>query len=63
MPVISALSNAEFASLTLIASGPLLDPSIPESHLLNLKGLGYIEVLHGRFQATVSGLFRVASGT
>jgi hypothetical protein len=56
------LSLEEFNSLALIGSGPFLGPSIPEDHLIKLAGLRYIHVLHGCFEATVSGQLRIAGG-
>jgi hypothetical protein len=57
-----ALSSAEFASLATIASGPLLGFPIPSAHLLKLAGMKYIVVVVGGYDATATGLLRIASG-
>jgi hypothetical protein len=56
------LSAAEFASLEQIGAGHFLGVTIPSDHLLKLIGLRYIEAVHGHYEATTAGRFRIASG-
>ena len=55
------LSVAEFTSLERIASRRPPAKPISSEHLLKLVGLRYIEAVHGRYEATTQGRFRMAS--
>ena len=58
----SELSASEFLSLTQIGAGPLLGVEIPPGHVRKLAGYRYIELRQGHYEATVTGLLRIASG-
>jgi hypothetical protein len=57
------LSVAEFTSLEKIGTEHFLGVTIPSDHLLKLLGLQYIEAVHGHYEATTAGRFRIASGS
>jgi hypothetical protein len=63
MSLAPELSASEFSSLAKIGAGPLLDAVIPPAHLLKLVGYRYIEAIHGHYEATSIGRFRIASGS
>jgi hypothetical protein len=58
-----ALSPAEFTSLVTIGSGSLLGFPIPPEHLLKLAEMKYIVEATGGYDATATGLLRIASGS
>jgi hypothetical protein len=62
MPTHALLSAAEFGSLLRIGAGQLRGGSIPSEHLLKLVGFRYIVAVQGNYEATPSGLFRIARG-
>jgi hypothetical protein len=57
------LSADQFASLSLIGSGPLLEPTIAIGHLGVLLGHGYISASDNGYVATPTGMLRIASGS
>jgi hypothetical protein len=63
MSLAPELSAAEFFSLVKIGAAPLRKTKIPPAHALKLVGLRYIELAHGHYEPTVSGLLRIASGS
>jgi hypothetical protein len=63
MSLAPELSASEFSSLAKIGAGPLLGVVVPPEHLLKLEGHRYIEVVLGRYEATSTGRFRIASGS
>ena len=64
MPTIAPLSVGEFASLQEIGAELIAgaDP-IPFAHLGTLLRLGYVSATSESYEATVSGVFRIASGS
>jgi hypothetical protein len=59
----SALSLEEFSSLARVGCGTLLAVPIPNAHALKLTALRYIEVVGDHYEVTVTGQFRIASGS
>jgi len=63
MPLASALSLEELSSLARIGCGVLMAAPIPPAHALKLISLRYIEVASDRYEATITGQLRIASGS
>jgi hypothetical protein len=64
VPTIAPLSVAEFASLQEIEAGLIVGAEpIPFAHLGALLRLGYVSATSESYEATVSGVFRIASGS
>jgi len=63
MPLASALTPEEFTSLVNLGSGSSLGGPVPAEHLMTLIRPRYIEVVHGSHRVTITGRFRIASGS
>jgi hypothetical protein len=63
MALASALSHEEFSSLARISCGVLMAAPIPKEHALRLTELRYVEIVGDRYEATITGQLRIASGS
>jgi len=64
MPTIVPLSVGEFASLREIGAGLIAGAEpIPFAHLGRLLRLRYVSATSESYEATVSGVFRIARGS
>jgi hypothetical protein len=63
MSLAPALSVPEFSSLVKIGCGSLLGLPVPAEHLIKLAALRYIEIVDEAYEATITGQFRIASGS